>query len=233
MDIDEKAQELEKKIEDGQFQAVGEELHNMSKTDRLAVAKQIKADQQQQPSDDLPRVDFYSSGDLKSSDTLMDDTEHIHTEYDRNGKRKSEDYTNSDNDASSHWKYDTRTGNSVSGTYRYEDGTTDHSEYNPNTGGRWRVEGDANGNVVTAKGTDGRTRKFHYDDDHKLDQIDGHLGHWDRVDQEGKTIWVNRDTKAQWEGDFRVDSKGNLTFESGKGTDWTFTRDGQDMRKRR
>jgi len=47
---------------------LADELHALCKEDRLAVARQMTRDQQQQPSDSLPKLDFYSDGDLKSAE---------------------------------------------------------------------------------------------------------------------------------------------------------------------
>jgi len=231
MDIEKEAQRLEQEIKSGQIEAVSEELRNMSPDDRKAVAQQIEKDQQQKPADQIPPVDFYDSGELKSVDTNLDETTQIHTEYDKaTGKRKSEDFTSKDG-SSSHWEYDLRTGNSVSGTYHRVDGSTDHSELDRKTMKVWTVESDGNGRVIYTRGTDGRMRNFHYDEEGKVDQIDGHLGHWDRVDQNGQTAWVNRDTKAVWEGDFSIDANGNVNYKPRQGTAWTFTRDGKDVRR--
>ncbi len=75
----------------------------------------------------------------------------------------------------------------------------------------------------------GHGRKFHYDKDNKVDQIDGHLGHWDRrTNANGETEWVNRDSKAVWKGEFEVKSNGDLIFKGQNGVTWKFTKEGKD-----
>jgi hypothetical protein len=233
MDFQQEARKLEQEIKGGHIEDASEALHQMSPADRKAVAEQIKKDQQERKSDGLPPLTFYDSGDLKSADTVMDEHTKIHTEYDKDsGRRKSEDYI-SDNNSSSHWEYNPQTRLSVSGHYKYENGTESHLEHDPKTNRNWEVDLDANKNVVETKGTDGKTRKFHYDENQQLDQIDGHLGHWDRTqDANGQTVWVNRDTNDKWQGDFTVDKNGDVHF-SRSGSSWTFTRDGQDVRSSR
>jgi len=94
------------------------------------------------------------------------------------------------------------------------------------------VKEDPNGNVVYAIGQDARPRKFHYDESGNLDQIDGHLGHWQRtVDKQGREAWVDKDTGTVWDGKMRVDSAGNLHYQPYEGQSWTFTRNGKGVRK--
>ncbi len=231
-DVQDKAQAIEKEIKSGHIEDAAVELHKLSPDQRKQIAEQIQKDQKEKPSDGLPPLTFYDSGDLKSADTAMDEHTKIHTEYDKNtGRRKSEDYTN-DNNSSSHWEYNTRTGNSVSGTYKYGDGSTSHSEVDPKTNKPWFVDTDGNNNVVETKGTDGKVRKFHYDENNKVDSIDGHLGRWDRsTDAQGRSSWINRDNGSVWEGDMNVDKNGNIHYQGRNGSSWVFTRDGQDIRK--
>ncbi len=80
----------------------------------------------------------------------------------------------------------------------------------------------------------GRGRKFQYDDKNQVLEIDGNLGHWERqTNDKGKTVWVNRDTKAVWEGDFKVEGSGDLIFKGHSGVTWRFTRRGQDVLEKR
>lgn len=106
--------------------------------------------------------------------------------------------------------------------------------------GMQQIKSDETGSTVTYKRGDhhpvattdgkGHGRKFHYDKDGKVDQIDGHLGHWDRrTNSKGETEWVNRDSKAVWKGDFEVHSTGDLIFKGQNGVAWKFTPDGKDM----
>ncbi|GEM_PF-3333192 len=94
-----------------------------------------------------------------------------------------------------------------------------------------KIVRDHTGRVTEAPAGDGQTRKFHYDQNGNVDQIDGRLGHWDRVDAEGKTAWVNRNSGELWKGQFTVDDDGNLHFKSDDGAAWKFTKTGQDVRE--
>jgi hypothetical protein len=89
---------------------------------------------------------------------------------------------------------------------------------------------DKDNNVVEAPAGDGHSRKFHYTNG-QLDQIDGRLGHWDRVVKDGQVSWVNKGTKAVWEGDFRVNAGSDaLEFRGHNGAAWEFTTTGRDLR---
>lgn len=80
----------------------------------------------------------------------------------------------------------------------------------------------------------GRGRKFQYDDKNQVQEIEGNLGHWERqTNDKGKTVWVNRDSKAVWEGDFKVLGNGDLIFTGHSGVKWRFTRNGKDILEKR
>ncbi len=75
------AKEFEKHAESGYIpELLARELHNLSDTDRQAVARQISWDSQQNSSPTLPKIEFYDSGDLKT--------------VERTGKSGSTDFTN-------------------------------------------------------------------------------------------------------------------------------------------
>jgi YD repeat-containing protein len=227
MDAVQEAKKLEQEVKAGNLDSVSEELHKMNPADRSAVAKQIESDQKAHPNASLPQVDFYDSGDLKSSERKLDEETTIHTTYDKaSGKRIVEDYTNTDG-SSSHWEFNPDTGLSKSGHYKYADGTTSHNEHDTKTNKNWSVETDSSGRVVEAKGTDGTTRSFGYDENGKLNEISGRLGHWELTsDADGKDVWRNKDTGTEWKGTFNVDSNGNLVYKSREGSVWSFDRDG-------
>lgn len=82
--------------------------------------------------------------------------------------------------------------------------------------------------LVEAPSGEGRIRKYHYTDG-QLDQIDGNLGHWDRVVTDGHVSWVNQDKGYIWNGDFKIYAGSDLQFKSDEGTTWTFTRWGTDV----
>jgi YD repeat-containing protein len=230
MDVVNEAKKLEEEAKSGHLEEVSQELHKMRPDDRKAVAKQIEADQKAHPTAALPSLDFYDTGDLKSTDRSMDESTTVHTTYDKaTGNRRSEDYKSADG-SSSHWEYNTQTGMSKSGEYHYADGTSSHNEHDDKTRKNWSVETDAAGRVTEAKGTDGTARSFHYDENGKLDSISGRLGHWERTTADGKDVWHNKDTGADWKGSFNVDSTGNLIYKSDEGKVWSFDRDGGEKR---
>lgn len=88
---------------------------------------------------------------------------------------------------------------------------------------------DKDNQLVEAPSGEGRIRKFHYTDG-QLDQIDGNLGHWDRVQKDGQVSWVNKDSGAVWAGDFRVNIASNiLEYRGQNGAAWAFTPWGTDV----
>src|SRR4030095_9256646 len=90
------------------------------------------------------------------------------------------------------------------------------------------VSGDK---ITEATGSDGHRRKFEYDASGKLEHIDGRLGHWNRtVDENGKTVWVNKDTGAHWKGEFTLDAQGNWHFKRHDGGTLVFGRNGETVR---
>ncbi len=102
-----------------------------------------------------------------------------------------------------------------------------YSINSPEYGGTLKYDKD--GNLVEAPAGDGKVRTFHYANG-QLDQIDGRLGHWQRVEKDGKVSWVNEQTKAVWEGEMHVNVKTNdLEFRGRSGVAWNFTTRGQDV----
>ncbi|MBA3992487.1 MAG: hypothetical protein C0469_03100 [Cyanobacteria bacterium DS2.3.42] len=102
-----------------------------------------------------------------------------------------------------------------------------YSIKSPEYGGTLKYDKD--GNLVEAPAGDGKVRTFHYTNG-QLDQIDGRLGHWQRVEKDGKVSWVNEKTKAVWEGEMHVNVKTNdLEFRGRNGVAWNFTTRGQDV----
>jgi hypothetical protein len=83
--------------------------------------------------------------------------------------------------------------------------------------------------LVEAPAGEGHSRKFHYTSG-QLDQIDGRLGHWDRVQKDGQVSWVNKDTGAVWSGDFKMNLD-MLEYKGQDGSAWTFTPWGTDVNK--
>lgn len=97
----------------------------------------------------------------------------------------------------------------------------------PEYGGTLKYDKD--GNLIEAPAGDGKVRTFHYTNG-QLDQIEGRLGHWDRVEKDGKVTWKNTKTGAVWEGEMQVNPKTNdLEFRGRNGVAWNFTTKGQDI----
>lgn len=91
------------------------------------------------------------------------------------------------------------------------------------------VKEDRDGRVLKTYSPE-TIREFKYDEKGNLSEIQGGLGTWKReTDKEGKSVWVNHESKQVWRGDFKVDSAGNLHYTPHNGQSWTFTRDGQDV----
>lgn len=130
-------------------------------------------------------------------------------------------------DKEGNMEFDVVGKNSISHHKRNADGS--HSIDSPEHGGK--LVYDKNGNLTEAPSGDGHPpRKFHYDKDGKLDQIDGRLGHWDREVKDGKVTWVNKKSGARWEGEMSVNPKTNeLEFRGRNGANWNFTTTGKDI----
>lgn len=95
-----------------------------------------------------------------------------------------------------------------------------------NTG---RILFDKNGNVLETPSGDGRVRKYHYNGT-QLVAIDGNLGHWDRVEENGQISWKNSTTGAVWQGDFAINSTTHdLEYSGAGGNSWAFTTKGVDV----
>lgn len=92
-----------------------------------------------------------------------------------------------------------------------------------------RLAYDEKQQVVEAGAGDGRQRKFHYDENGQLDQIDGNLGHWDRQVKDGHISWVNKDSGVVWNGDFKM-VLDRLQYRGDDGGAWEFTPWGTDVR---
>jgi len=91
-----------------------------------------------------------------------------------------------------------------------------------------KYEWDTAENLVEMPAGHGRVRKFHYDENNEIDQIDGNLGHWERrFDKNNQMEWVNTNTRAVWKGKLWVDSEGNLRFTARDGHHWAFKPDGK------
>ncbi len=245
-EVQQTADKLEKVAERGDVDTVAKELHDMAPDDRKAIAAKIKEDQKEKSSDGLPKLEFYDTGDVKSAKkhTVLDDT---NTKYDIATGNKTEMKRDTWDGRSETETFDPNTGKETSETIINTDGSYVQRTFNPNTGyfrteqsqsadGKVvRVEGnelsgdltmiefDKQGRVAETSGEDFTTRKFHYDENGKLDQIDGKLGHWDRsTDANGKTAWTNKNTGAVWHGEFNVDKSGDLHFKTANGTSHTF-----------
>jgi hypothetical protein len=120
-------------------------------------------------------------------------------------------------------------------SYDYNNKEKDvHVHYDFNADGSWsyvdkfgKFAFDKDVQLVEAPAGEGHSRKFHYTNG-QLDQIDGRLGHWDRMQKDGQVSWVNKDTGAVWAGDFRLNLD-MLEFKGQNGAAWTFTPWGTDV----
>lgn len=246
IEIEQTADRMEKSAERGDSDAVAKELHEMAPDDRKAIAAKINEDQKEKPADGLPKMEFYDTGDLKSSQK-NDSLENTKTNYDvatgnktekntetwdgRKEKQTFDPQTNKETSITiekTDGSYVQRTWDAKTGNFQNEhsqnaDGSAVHVDNNQKNDRLSVIEYDRNGKVVETSGEDFTTRKFHYDENGKLDQIDGKLGHWDRtVDENGKSVWTNKNSGAVWHGEFDVDKKGELHFKKANGSNFTF-----------
>lgn len=91
------------------------------------------------------------------------------------------------------------------------------------------VTSDANGRVLSTFSLHAE-REYKYDDRGELNEVKGVLGTWKLDhDKDGKTMWVNQNTKDVWHGDFNVDKDGTLHYTAHDGQSYNFTRDGRDI----
>lgn len=251
-EIQQTATYIEHTAERGYTNSLGAELNMMSGEDRKAVAAQIKAEQQKQPAE-LPKLDFYESGELKSYDK-KDNVYHEHTEYDKDSQQRTSTHIDRWDGEKEDHKYNAKTGIESERTMTHADGTSVTDKFNQkgnfksetihNKDGTTdvysdnkrhqlnHIKEDPQGHIVETENDDAGThRKFHYDASGNLDQIDGRNGHWERgTDKDGQEQWINNSGKI-WHGKMTVDEKGSLHYKSNYGhTNWEFTVDGKDVR---
>jgi len=167
IDVVATAKQFEKHAEGGTLpEYLAKELQNLSPDDRLAVAKQIAWDIKQNPNTNLPKVDFYDSGDLKSVETTTKsgNGEFVdHTELDKRGKTRLEIKT-----ANMKESYETSTNIEI--TERDEKGNVTH-----------------NFDQTIRVGNSGDIRVSYDDDTYTYDKATGK-----RVKHEEKTSWGER-----------------------------------------
>jgi hypothetical protein len=120
------------------------------------------------------------------------------------------------------------------GNITYDDNNNiNHYERNSDGSGSMtnefgKTSWDKDDHCIEAPAGPGHSRKYHYTDG-QLDQIDGKLGHWDRVTKDGQVSWVNKDTFAVWDGDFKLELDGELEYKGRNGANWSFTVWGKDI----
>ncbi|MBX9688237.1 MAG: hypothetical protein K2X27_16125 [Candidatus Obscuribacterales bacterium] len=229
MNLEERAQNLEKEVENGHLDEVAKELHSLKPEERKAVKDLLVKHQEENADKHLPHLEFYDSGDIKSTDRKMDENINVHTEYDKKtGMKTTEDYDNRQDAVQSHFDYDTQTGQSTTAKYHYDsDNTTSFNAHDRQSNRNWSYDTDSQGRVSHTEQIDGKKRDFTYDEN-GLAQIDGHLGHWERkTDDAGKTHWINSEKGYDWEGRMNVDKDGNLHFQpTNGGKEFVFTAKG-------
>lgn len=254
-EIQQTATYIEHQAERGYSDSLGAELSMMSPADRKAVSAQIKADQQKQPAE-LPKLDFYESGELKSYDK-KDNVLHEHTEYDKGTQQRSSTHIDRWDGEKEDHKYNVKTGKESERTMTHADGSSVKDEFNQkgyfksetvhNKDGSTdvysdnkrheinHIKQDAHGRVVESENLESNThRKFQYDASGNLQQVDGRNGHWERgTDRDGNEQWTNNSGKV-WHGKMTVDEKGSLHYKSNDGrTNLEFTVDGKDIAEKK
>ena len=246
VEVEQTAKRMEQTAERGDTDAMAKELHEMAPDDRKAVANQIKEDQREKPSDGLPKLEFFDgTGDLKSvkKETVLEKNT---TNYDIATGAKSDTHIEKWDGNKEDHEFNTQTGKEIKRTYQKTDGSyvqdtfkadgnfSEERAQNADGTGVYvknnekndklsMIEYDKEGRISETSGEDFTTRKFHYDESGKLDQIDGKLGHWDRsTNADGKTEWTNKNSGAVWQGEFNVDKNGDLHFNASNGKSFTF-----------
>lgn len=124
------------------------------------------------------------------------------------------------------WVEDFEGGKTTKSVGKVEVNKQDGSYSFTNENGKYKYDGQ--GQLVEAPAGDGQSRKFHYDSNGQLDQIDGRLGHWDRQVINGQISWKNTNGTV-WNGDFKATEAG-LEFHADNGVSWGFTAQGKDLR---
>jgi len=173
--------------------ALATQLHEMCPEDRLAVVRQIRSDMQQNPSNALPKLDFYNDGDLKSAERQGEKRV-----YDDDTARLTSRQV-TDKDGTETYVHDPKTRTLTSYDRRNNDGSSEHSEFAPN-GNRTTVDrSDKHKNKETVtfdpdsgkevasdiKFKDGSTMHIVFDADGNIKELDskdkdGNVNHWNR-----------------------------------------------------
>lgn len=199
IDVVATAKQFEKHVEGGALpENLARELQNLSPDDRLAVAKQVAWDMKQSQNANLPKIDFYDSGELKSVETTTKsgNGEFVdHTELDKKGKTRLEVKT-----ANMKESYETSTNIEI--TERDEKGNVTH-----------------NFDQTIRVGNSGDIRVTYDDDTYSYDKTTGK-----RVKHDEKTSWGERhidfDPKTGHEKSaIETNSKGTVqrTYDSSTG----------------
>jgi hypothetical protein len=169
------------------------ELHNLSDADRLAVAKQIEWDIRHQTNPNLPKIEFYDTGDLKAVETTSKSGESKfveHYELDKKtSKIKSELKTTNTDNSYEHYsnvEYTERDANGHA-TYKYDTSLTVHgTKVSSRTEeDRW-VYDPKTGKQVSHDETTSEGRKLHEEFDPqtgkaKFADETGPKGNWHRT----------------------------------------------------
>jgi len=207
-EIEQEAKRLEE-VSERSVSAFAGQLHDMKPEDRLAVAKQIQWDQQQHPSDSLPKLDFYTDGDVKTAVSQSRDQSGATEERrfdDNTGKLVSRRLVDRDGIAEN-YQHDPKTGKLT--TYdktNPADGSSEHSEFAPN-GNRTTmitVDGKGNRETVTYDSDAGKqvASDIRFKDKstmHLVFDSDGGVKEVDFKDQAGNVRQWKRDTQDKSE----------------------------------
>jgi hypothetical protein len=169
------------------------------------------------------------SREVNSSQAIQRDYGHLHCMLDEQGGL----YTVSDG----HGRFFMKQGDKWSLTIDGEKGSREVKDLQISKDGSYSYKDasgkfsfDKEGRLTEAPAGDGHSRKYHYDKDGHIDQIEGRLGHWERQVKDGHASWINKGTKAVWQGDFKLNNDGTLEFDAASGIAWGFTTHGKDVR---
>ena len=156
VDVVETAKAFEQHTEKGYLpENLAKELNNLSDADRLAVAKQVQWDMAHQSNPDLPKLEFYDTGSLKSIERtgkysngtltetdhkVLDTTGYVKSEViktvveDKNRNEFSTRIEIKERNASGHLTYNHESSARLMGTYIAVNTEEDHYTYDATTG---------------------------------------------------------------------------------------------------
>lgn len=221
--VEKEASKLEGMADNEHVDALASELHGLKPEDRMAVMNQIKADEKSGKAPNLPQVDFYSTGDLKTVNINGSDGKVAHhVEYDqKSGRRTAADDHN--NVADTHKTYDPVTGQLVLEQMNFTDKTVLVGVHNRDTG-KLEVE-----DTKYPHGKSARHLEYDKNGDQSVAEYtsyDGSISHTEFQNKK-KTEHLSVDDKGNKVEEFWDPSTGqrvvlHTTFTNGSGSFWKF-----------